>query len=233
MVNTDSLDCPPFVGTTVLPKENAAISPGETSPVLSETRVVIVSDDWYYMVGLYIALLGKKGFFVEFVFVQHVTEELFNNRSLRVDSSFRDNVLIIAVSDISVVRRIPDFPLFRVLVLLGSPKGKDVSFLYLNVFFVSRYISIHRLCNFLMKERIDKKIIARKLYLTPHEQRIVFSYFSIHDRKTLSDYLQLRRKSISNCKMSVFRKLHVSSNAEAYLIMRAIMEVKCKTLLLL
>lgn len=196
------------------------------TPFISETRVVIISDDFYFLSGMYLTLSLKPGLFVESVFIYGSTDDISQDKRLIADRDARDNVLIIAVENVSIIQTIPEFPLFRTFVSLKNLKDRNTAFLFLNTIFMSRHLSVYRLYCFLTRKKGWE--ILRVLNLTLYEQHIVFSYFRMADKEALKRHLGLDIKSISSRKMAVFRKLQISSNAEAYYIIRAVAEIKVR-----
>ncbi|HBB0618132.1 TPA: hypothetical protein J0985_005320, partial [Escherichia coli] len=140
------------------------------------TRVIIISDDLYYLQGLSAKLGHHYRFFIECFFC---SQNACNNdlSTLRFDNRFTKNVLLVAVDDVSILAKLPDLARFLMIVSLRKMKNRNIFFSLSEQTFISRYIKLNKLITLIKSNDKDQQV--RQVTLTRYEWDIYYLYFKI------------------------------------------------------
>ncbi|MCJ8493064.1 hypothetical protein [Escherichia coli] len=187
------------------------------------TRVIIISDDLYYLQGLSAKLGNHYRFFIECFFC---SQNACNNdlSTLRFDNRFTKNVLLVAVDDVSILAKLPDLARFLMIVSLRKMKNRNIFFSLSEQTFISRYIKLNKLITLIKSTDKDQQV--RQVTLTRYEWDIYYLYFKIDNKRILHTLLKKDVKYISHYKISVFNKFEFACDSDGFYIFKALIQLR-------
>lgn len=191
-----------------------------------KSRVIVISDDLYYLQGLCVKLSRNNFFAVDsFFHVQDINDIDFS--LLRFDEAFVKNILIVALDDFSIISQIPELSRFLTFISLRKMKNRQVLFSIYDKVFLSRYTRFNELLKLFNTPALSRRV--KCITLTKFEWDVYSAYFLIDNRRILRTILQKDVKYISHYKISTFNKLEIDCDSDGFHIFKVLIQLRSIT----
>lgn len=191
-----------------------------------KSRVIVISDDLYYLQGLCVKLARNNLFVVDSFFHVHGVDDI-DFSLLHYDDRFVKNIIIVALDDFNIISQIPEPSRFLTFISLRRMKNRNVLFSIHDKVFLSRYARFNELLKLIHPQKISRSVKA--ITLTKFEWDVYSAYFLIDNRRILRALLKKDVKYISHYKISTFNKLEIDCDSDGYHIFKVLIQLRSIT----
>lgn len=182
-------------------------------------KIIIISDDYYYLHGIAYLMKGNNIFDPIYVHFDSALNSSFLRKIFK-DHSPENSVIFLALDSYHIVKNIPEFDRRTVVCSLRCSQENHDPFSFYGVLFVNRHIDGSYLINLLNK--ISKGNIVKDIFFTKNEESVIFNYFNCSSKSYIQALLNVDEKRISYHKRTVYEKIRVNSDSCAFHIIKAI-----------